>query len=279
MIPSSRLAKRTAGINDPRVARVLDADVIDGVAIAVTEFVHGLDLDRFREWAHVSGVLATGSDESAEKWQKIVAYIGAEVAGGLARSTRFRRRWFTAASVPAQHHRHRAWWHQGARRGAATVCPIPTRAIAASAGLCGAELSSAEPNPKSDMRALGAMLFELATGELPPPGGRELGREKDPGRSLALHGGFRRRDFWPRIRPCGPSAAEAAKILSDFWSEIPDASMVAEVAVMVRNFSGSWRSQRHLPIPSHRRISSGIRRGTGGRGIVIGRDESAFSGP
>jgi hypothetical protein len=82
--PFIKTAKRTAGINDARVARVLDADVIDGVAIAVTEFVHGLDLDRFREWAHVSGVLATGFDESAEKWQKIVAYIGAEVAGGLA---------------------------------------------------------------------------------------------------------------------------------------------------------------------------------------------------
>jgi serine/threonine-protein kinase len=249
--PFIKTAKRTASVNDSRVARVLDADVIDGVAIAVTEFVHGLDLDRFREWAHVSGVLATGVDENADKWQKIVAYVGAEVAGGLAA--------LHALTPPLVHGGLSPRNIIATARGSVKVLDVGLRQSARtsdeqasprSLAYAAPELSSAEPNPKSDMRALGAVLFELATGELPPVGAGSLAARK------ILDA------LWPSMADfvagllaedaaLRPSAAEAAEILSDFWSEIPDASMVSEVAVMVRNFSGfvAESNVQHTPAP------------------------------
>jgi serine/threonine protein kinase len=249
--PFIKTAKRTASLNDPRVARVLDADVIDGVAIAVTEFVHGLDLDRFREWAHVSGVLATGIDESAKKWQKIVAYVGAEVAGGLAA--------LHALAPPLVHGGLCPRNIIATARGGVKVLDVGLRQSAQSSdeplspralAYAAPESSSAEPNPKSDMRALGVVLFELATGELPPSGAGSLAARKilDALWPSMAHfvAGLLAED--PALRP---SATEAAKILSDFWSEIPDASMVAEMAVMVRNFSGFVADSNapHTPQP------------------------------
>jgi serine/threonine-protein kinase len=249
--PFIKTAKRTASINDPRVARVLDADVIDGVAVAVTEFVHGLDLDRFREWAHVSGVLATGIDESAEKWQKIVAYVGAEVAGGLAA--------LHALAPPLVHGGLCPRNIIATARGGVKVLDVGLRQSAQSSdeplspralAYAAPEPSSAGPNPKSDMRALGVVLFELATGELPPSGVGSMAARKILDAlwpSMAdFVSGLLAED--PALRP---SAVEAAKILSDFWSEIPDASMVAEMAVMVRNFSGFIADSNapHTPQP------------------------------
>jgi len=249
--PFIKTAKRTASINDSRVARVLDADVIEGVAIAVTEFVHGLDLDRFREWAHVSGVLATGVEESAEKWQKIVAYVGAEVAGGLAA--------IHALSPPLVHGGLSPRNIIATARGGIKLLdvglresaqnpdePVSPRTLAYAAP----EPSSAEPSPKRDMHALGVVLFELATGELPPPGAGSLAARKILDAlwpSMAdFVAGLLVED--PSLRP---NATEAAKILSDFWSEIPDASMVAEMALMVRNFSGFVADSNvpHTPHP------------------------------
>jgi serine/threonine protein kinase len=249
--PFIKTAKRTASINDPRVARVLDADVIDGVAIAVTEFVHGLDLDRFREWAHVSGVLATGVEESAEKWQKIVAYVGAEVAGGLAAihalSPPLIHGGLSPRNIIATARGGIKLLDVGLRQSVQNLDePVSPRVLAYAVP----DRSSAEPSPKGDMRALGVVLFELATGELPPAGAGSLAARKILDAlwpSMAdFIAGLLVED--PALRP---SAAEAAKILSDFWSEIPDASMVAEMAVMVRNFSGfvADANVAHTPPP------------------------------
>jgi serine/threonine protein kinase len=249
--PFIKTAKRTASINDARVARVLDADVIDGVAIAVTEFVHGLDLDRFREWAQVSGVLATGADESADKWQKIVAYVGAEVAGGLAA--------IHALSPPMVHGGLCPRNIVATARGGIKVLDVGLRESAQNSDepvspralvYAGADASSAGASPACDMRALGVVLFELATGELPPLGAESLAARKILDAlwpSMAdFVAGLLADD--PTLRP---SAAEAAKILGDFWSEIPDASMVAEMALMVRNFSGfvAESNPAHTPHP------------------------------
>jgi len=249
--PFIKIAKRTASVNDPRVARVLDADVIDGVAIAVTEFVHGLDLDRFREWAHVSGVLATGVEETAEKWQKIVSYVGAEVAGGLAA--------VHALTPPLIHGGLCPRNIIATARGGIKLLDVGLRQSAQNPdeqlspralAYAASEPSAAEPSPKSDMRALGVVLFELATGELPPSGAGSLGAKKILDAlwpSMAdFVAGLLAED--PTLRP---SAAEAAKILSDFWAEIPDASMVTEMAAMVRNFSGfvADANASHTPQP------------------------------
>jgi serine/threonine protein kinase len=235
--PFIRVAKRVANITDNRLARILDADVIDGIAIAVTEFVHGLDLDRFRECAQVAGVLATGSDESAEKWQKIVAYIGAEVAGGLAA--------IHALSPPLVHGSLCPRNIITTARGGIKVLDMGLRQAALNAdesispralAYAGPEPADAPPGPTSDMRALGAILFELATGELPPPGvtsaaARTILEALWPSMADFI-AGLLAED--PALRP---SAEESARILGAYWSDVTDAAMVAEMTALVRNFS------------------------------------------
>jgi serine/threonine protein kinase len=235
--PYVKVAKRTAMVNDARIARVLDADVVDGVAIAVTEFVHGLDLERFRECAQVSGVLATGTDENADKWQKIVAYLGAEAAGGLAALHGLAPPVLHGGLVP----RNIIATARGGLKildvGLALAAqlggePLPerTRAYAAPEGQGG------EAEPRSDVRALGAILFELATGEMPPPGASSMAAKR------ALDA------LWPSMADflasmlsedpdLRPSSAEVAKVLAAHWADVPDASMVTEMATLVRNFS------------------------------------------
>jgi serine/threonine protein kinase len=235
--PFVNTARRTAGVLDARVARVLDADILDGAVIAVTEFVHGLDLERFRECAHFAGVLATGSDEVGEKWRKIVAYVGSEIAGGLAA--------IHAQSPPLVHGGLTPRNVIATARGGIKLLdiglgwaahqlgdPISMRA----ANYMAPELANAEPSPESDMRSLGALLFELATGELPPPGGSGEAARK------VLDA------LWPSMADCiaglladepaqRPSAMQAAQALAEYWSAIPDASMVAEMTSLVRNLS------------------------------------------
>ena len=249
--PFVKTAKRTASINDPRVARVLDADVIDGVAIAVTEFVHGLDLDRFREWAHVSGVLATGVDATAEKWQKIVAYVGAEAAGGLAAihglSPPLVHGGLCPRNIIATARGGIKLLDVGLRQSAQNPDEPPSpRALAYAAP----DPATEEPSAPSDMRSLGVVMFELVTGELPPIGAGSLAARKILDAlwpSMAdFIAGLLAEDATLR-----PTATEAAKILGDFWSEIPDASMVAEMALMVRNFSSfvADSNSPHTPPP------------------------------
>jgi len=235
--PTICVAKRAAALSDARIARVLDADVIDGVAIVVTEFVHGLDLDRFREWAQSSGVLGTGADESAQKWQKIVAYIGAEIASALALihglTPPLVHGGLGPRNVIATARGGIKLLDIGGRRSAQ---PPEGESAARASSYAAPDEWAAEPRSKGDVRALGAVLFELATGEPPPAGMGSFAARKI---LTALWPSMA--DFLasllaedPELRP---SANEAAKILGDYWSDVPDASMVAEMAALVRNFS------------------------------------------
>lgn len=235
--PFLTAAKRTGSVLDARVARVLDADVIDGVAIAVTEFVHGLDLDRFREWAQVSGELASGADPAAEKWQKHVAYMGAEIAAGLAA--------MHALAPPLVHGGLSPRNVIVTERGGIKLLDAGLGIAAHKGGDVLSQRSlayaapgppGAEPTAPSDVRALGAMLFELAAGELPPPGMTSAAAR----RMLESH--------WPAMAEfiasmlaedpaLRPRAAQAAKVLASHYGGTADASMVSEMAALVRNFS------------------------------------------
>ena len=235
--PFIKTARRLASINDPRVGRVLDADVVDGVAVAVTEFVHGLDLDRFRECAQFSGVLSTGNDETGAKWQKIVAYIGAEVAGGLTvihgLTPPLAHAGLCPRNIVATAGGGIKVLDAGLAQAAGQVtAPPPKRSLA----YVGADATHAEPSVKGDMRALGAILFELATGELPVwDAASEMARKvlDSLWPSMAdFVAGLLSDD--PALRP---TASEAAKTLAEHWADIPDVSMVSEMAALVRNFS------------------------------------------
>jgi len=80
------------------------------------------------------------------------------------------------------------------------------------------------------------MLFELATGELPPPGvtsaaTRTILEALWPAMADFI-AGLLAED--PALRP---SAEESARILGAYWSDVTDAAMVAEMTALVRNFS------------------------------------------
>jgi hypothetical protein len=249
--PYVKTAKRTAMVNDARIARVLDADVIDGVAIAVTEFVHGLDLERFRECAQVSGVLSTGTDDNADKWQKIVAYVGSEAAGGLAT--------IHALAPPLLHGGLSPRNIIATARGGIKVLDIGLGQAAGRGGEPNTlayvvpESDGSDAGDKRDMRALGVILFELATGERPP-----VDRMSEAARTILD-------SLWPSMAgfiasllsddaAARPSAAEAAQTLAAHWADVPDASMVTEMATLVRNFSAfvadTTLSHTSPPIPN-----------------------------
>lgn len=230
-------AKRLATIADSRVARLLDTDVVDGVAIAVSEFVHGLDLERFREWAQVSGSLATGGEDAALHWQKLVAYIGAEIAGALTA--------LHALTPPLVHGGLSPRNVVATARGGIKVLdaglsvaaqksgePISPRTLAYASPLP----SGAEPTAADDVRALGAMLFELATGELPPQG-----VTRAAAKSLL-------EPLWPAMAEVlasmlaeepatRPRPAKVAELLGNQWADVTDAAMATEMATLVRSFS------------------------------------------
>ena len=249
--PFLTAAKRTGSVIDARVARVLDADVIDGVALAVTEFVHGLDLDRFREWAQVSGELASGADPAAEKWQKHVAYVGAEIAAGLAA--------MHALAPPLVHGGLSPRNVIVTERGGIMLLDVGLGIGAHKGGDVLSQRSlayaapgppGAEPTAASDVRALGSMLFELGAGELPPPGMTSAAAR----RMLESH--------WPAMAELiasmlaedpalRPRAAQAAELLASHYGGAADASMVSEMAALVRSFSAfvADSSSANGPVP------------------------------
>jgi serine/threonine protein kinase len=230
-------AKRSTSVTDPRVARVLEADVIDGAAVVVTEFVQGLDLDRFREWAQVSGELAVGTDPSAENWQRRVAYLGAEIAGALA----------------AMHGIAAPLVHGGlSPRNVIVTARGGIKILDAGLGMAaqkGGDAPSArahayaapgppgaEPTVASDVRALGAMIFELATGEPPQPGMTSAAARRmlEP--------------LWPPMAEfiasmlaedpsLRPRATRVAEVMAGVWAGIPEATMATDLAALVQNFS------------------------------------------
>ena len=79
-----------------------------------------------------------------------------------------------------------------------------------------------EPTAPSDVRALGAMLFELATGELPA-----AGRRPAPAARRMLETAVA--SPWPnsspacsrKIRPCARAPPRPPKILASHWADIP----------------------------------------------------------
>ena len=92
-----------------------------------------------------------------------------------------------------------------------------------------------DPMPPADVRALGAMLFELAIGEIPPPDAGGTARQLlEPA--------------WPPMaelvstmladEPTSrPRARQVAETLAKHWSAVPEPAIAAELAALVRNFS------------------------------------------
>ena len=235
--PILLVAKRSTSVTDPRVARVLDADVIDGAAVVVTEFVQGLDLDRFREWAQVSGELATGNEPAAEKWQRYVAYLGAEIAGALAA--------MHALAPPLVHGGLSPRNVIVTTRGGIKILDVGLGVAVQRGGDVPSPRSlayappgppGAEPTAASDVRALGAMLFELATGEPLQPGVTSAAARRmlEPNWLAVAEFIASMLAEDPALRP---RATRVAEVLAGRWAGTPETAMATEMASLVRNFS------------------------------------------
>jgi serine/threonine protein kinase len=236
----TKAAKRSASIDEPRIARVVDTDSADGMVFAVTEFIRGLDLGQFREQARAAGVFATGASEDARHWYELVAYVGAEVARGLA----------TAHGLSSP------WAHGGLGpgnvfvnvRGGIKLLDYGVRVAACRSGeprskrlatYSAPELVvSGDASPEADVYALGAILCELATGEPPPQSGRSADVESaltevpdqlatTIAQLLSLDPGDR------------PLAAVAAEGLAAGYEGATEGALVTALVSLVRRFSES----------------------------------------
>ena len=173
--PFLQAARRSATLSDPHIAKVVEADSSDGLVFAVTPFMEGADLGQFLQRAREAGALATGKDEAAHRWHRLVAYIGAEIARGLQAAH--------AQQPPIIH---------------GALCPgnvfITSRGAVRllDFGLRASVRRPFEPRPRrlmpyiapelaapaadcttaGDMHSLGVLLCELSSGELPPQGRR-----------------------------------------------------------------------------------------------------------
>ncbi|HJX63312.1 MAG TPA: protein kinase [Polyangia bacterium] len=173
--PFLQAARRSATLADPHIAKVVEADSGDGLVFAVTPFLEGADLGQFLQRAREAGALATGKDEAAQRWHRLVAYIGAEIARGLQA--------VHAQQPPVIHGSLSPGNVFIASRGTVRLLDLGLRAsvrrpfeprprrllpyIAPELAAPAADCTAA-----GDMYSLGVLLCELSSGELPPQGRR-----------------------------------------------------------------------------------------------------------
>jgi serine/threonine protein kinase len=159
-----RSARALASLKDSRIAAVVDSGLAPGSAFVVTEFIHGVSLRALREYVYGR---ATEEGGRPAAWPALLIYLCADVAGALA----------------AAHGAGSPLVHGALATGSVMVTPqggiklvdlglfasVHTPAEIAASPVrspCAApELSRGEaPTAAADMYALGALVFELATG-------------------------------------------------------------------------------------------------------------------
>jgi hypothetical protein len=173
--PFLQAARRSATLADPHIAKVVEADSSDGLVFAVTPFMEGADLGQFLQRAREAGALATGKDEAAQRWHRLVAYIGAEIARGLQAAHAQQPPIIHGALCPGNVFI--------TSRGAVRLLdfglrasvrrpfePRPRRLLPYIAPELAAP--AADCTTAGDMHSLGVLLCELSNGELPPQGRR-----------------------------------------------------------------------------------------------------------
>ena len=237
--PFLQAARRSAALADPRIAKVVEADSGEGVVFAVTPFMDGLDLAQFLQRAREAGVLATGKGEAARRWQRLVAYLGAEVAHGLQAAH--------AQEPPLIH---------------GALCPGNVFITARGAirlldfGLRASVRRPFEPRPRrllpyiapelaapaadctraGDVYSLGVLLFELCNGDLPPQGRRaadtQIALSLLPEDLGLLFG--RLISMSPAARPV---AADVVSSLAAVYADTTEAALVADLSSLIQGSS------------------------------------------
>jgi len=238
--PFLQAARRSATLADPRIAKVVEADSGEGVVFAVTPFMDGVDLSQFLQRAREAGVLATGKDEPARRWHRLVAYLGAEVAHGLQAAH---------AQVPPLIH--------------GALCPGNVFITSRGAirlldfGLRASVRRPFEPRPRrllpyiapelaapaadctraGDMYSLGVLLFELCNGDLPPQGRRAADTQialsllpEDLGLLIG-----RLISMSPAARP---AAADLGSSLAAVYADTTEAALVADLSSLIQGSLG-----------------------------------------
>ena len=234
--PFLQVARRSAALADPHVAKVVEADSGDGLVFAVTPFMEGADLGQFLQRAREAGVLVTGKDEASRRWHGQVAYIGAEIARGLQVAH--------AQEPPLIHGALSPGNVFITSRGAVRLLdfglrasvrrpfePRPRRLLPYIAPELAAP--AADCTVAGDMYSLGVLLCELSSGELPPQGRRapelQIALSLLP-EDLGLIIG-RLVSASPAARP---TAADVVSSLAAVYAGTPEAVLAADLSSLVQ---------------------------------------------
>jgi hypothetical protein len=234
--PFLQAARRSAALDDPHIAKVVEADAGDGLVFAVTPFMEGADLGQFLQRARESGALAPGKGEVARHWHRLVAYLGVEIARGLQAAH--------AQEPPVIHGALCPGNVFITLRGAVRLLdfglrasvrrpfePRPRRLVPYIAPELAAP--AADCTTTGDMYSLGVLLYELSSGELPPQGRRtselQIALSLLPEELGLLIG--RLVSVIPAARP---TAADVIASLAAVYADAPGAALAADLASLVQ---------------------------------------------
>jgi serine/threonine-protein kinase len=234
--PFLRAARRSAKLADPHIAKVVEADSGDGLVFAVTPFMEGADLGQFLARARQAGVLATGKDEAARRWYRLVAYLGAEIARGLQAAH--------TQEPPVIHGSLSPGNVFITSRGAVRLLdfglrasvrrpfePRPRRLLPYIAPELAAP--AADCTTVGDMYSLGVLLCELSRGELPPQGRRapelQIALSVLPEKLGLLIGHLVSAS--PAARP---TAADVVSSLAAVYADTAEAALAADLSALIQ---------------------------------------------
>jgi serine/threonine protein kinase len=241
-------AKRSAALADPHIAKVVEADPAEGLVFAVTPFMEGLDLGHFLQLAREAALVTSGKDDKTNPWHTFVAYLGAEIARGLQVAHGQKPPLIHGALCPGNVFI--------TSRGAVQLLdfglrasirrpfePRPRRLLPYIAPELAAPAS--DSTKAGDMYTLGVLLFELASGELPPQGRRptdtQIALSLLPEKLGLIIG--RLLSFSPAARP---GADDAVSSLTAVYAGSTEENLAGDLSTLVQRLSSN--SPDELPM-------------------------------
>ena len=251
------VASRATAIKDPHIAQVVDCGTLpDGTTYVVTEFIFGNNLGALVKL--VRSTARGDRDQLPDTLPILIAHIGAEIAAALCATH--------GIAVPLVHGALAPGNVIVTARGQVKVVDFGLRnAVTPTRGSGGRRILSEYAAPEmllagdgsieGDVFALGALLFELATGKS-PPSARNPRSATDLGRALSQVPEDLSSTILSMVKPdpsARPRCAEIEQLLRGATSSLSDTELRSELGALSRrlDFADSRaRDRESTTIPS-----------------------------